>query len=75
MKGKITKFDNVYPMSCWPICTAYLNILLSGCAMNCEEKNFPWKPASFASLCPVPLDPCPMKHCLRGRVTLGPPTP
>lgn len=28
-------------MSCWPICTAYLNILLSGCAMNCEEKNFP----------------------------------
>lgn len=39
MKGKITKFDNVYPMSCWSICTTYWNISLSGCARNCEEKN------------------------------------
>lgn len=60
MKGKITTFTHVYPMSCWSICTAYWNVLLYGCAMNCEEKNLPWRPASLSqSQCPVPLDPCP----------------
>ena len=39
--GKITKFDNVYPISRGCLCTAYWNIPLSGCAVNCEEKNFP----------------------------------
>lgn len=41
MKSKITTFNNVYPMSRWSICIAYWNILLYGCAMNCEKKNLP----------------------------------
>lgn len=47
MECKITKFDNVYPVSRWSICTAYWNIPLCSCAVNCEEKNFPRRPASL----------------------------
>lgn len=74
MKGKITKFDNADPVSRWSICTAHWNISLSGCAMNGEEKSFPWRQAPVAQTQgPVPLDLCPVQHSPSGsRVTPAP---
>lgn len=71
MKGKITKLDNVDPMSRWSISTAHWNIALSGYATNREEKSFPWRhPPVAQRQCPVPLDLYPVQHSPSGsRVT------